>query len=714
MSRRISPSLLLVVFVVTHLYALQGTALFWGASWKPNKGIHLVDVEAQTGRMILSEGTGTSIFAPDGRRILFQQGGDWYTIYNDGTGKELFYDGGLSPSMGTGIKWVNAGIFWQESGGGIWRLDPDTKQKTQVATVTGDYYQGLWITHDGRRCVVWTRNNETEHHYPLIDFTSDWSSYSVRWADVWGHGWHLVLDGSYVVVDDWRRVCNSTPVCTDYGSHLTFVVYDWDSVGPESSDGIVKSFPSNTDGEQVGTHDIHPCLNNNSYFAFMAGGCRWTPDENGCDDPQRAWVMNWETEQVTEIIGFPAHYMYIGGYWHGELPSPVATQPVISLDKSSLSFSDTGAAVPAQTVTVTNSGIGTLTKVDAAVTSGSAPWLTVTVEGSGGNTQTITNSVDASGLTAGAYSATVTVSGGGASNTRDYTVSLNVAMTLAAPTNLATSVGGDSLRDVTLTWVDNADGEEGYVVERRPDGGSWSEVGTAAADATSYVDSQVAPGSYTYRVRAQAGSEYSAYSAEAPVSVVGVPWVRLTAPATGDTLTAGASITIRWTTNQIDNVELHVSTDEGENWTPINPTGGISSTNPSWDNFSWMVPITMAGEVMLRIRMYQAPDYSHQTGALVVVPANAAGHARGTAVPGMSSLRTGGLFTLAGSARFVYDLAPGETGELWIMALDGTRVARVNLGDQPGRHVAVWDGRNGRGGEVGRGTYLARLMVECR
>ncbi len=403
--------------------------------------------------------------------------------------------------------------------------------------------------------------------------------------------------------------------------------------------------------------------------------------------------------------------MYLGGYWHGELPPAEATEPLIALDTSTLSFSDTGGAVPAQSITVTHNGLGTLGKVDASVTSGSAPWLTVTVEGDGGNTQTITNSVDATGLSAGAYGATVTVSGGGAGNSREYTVSLNVAMALAAPTNLAASVGGDSLRDVSLTWVDNADGEEGDAIERRPDGGDWGTVSTAAAGATSYVDSGVAVGDYTYRVRARAAGEYSAYSAEVSVSVVGIPWVRLTAPVTGDTLVAGSEAAIRWEANIVSNVELHVTANEGETWSAINPSGGISTTSPSWGDYRWTVPDTLSGEIMLRIRMYQASEYADQTGALIVVPGSSTTPRHNAAVPAVSALRRSGLFTFAGRVRFVYDLAPGETGELWVMALDGTRVARVNLSDSPGRHVLVWDGCGSGGEKVGRGTYVGRLRV---
>ena len=94
----------------------------------------------------------------------------------------------------------------------------------------------------------------------------------------------------------------------------------------------------------------------------------------------------------------------------------------------------------------------------------------------------------------------------------------------AAPTNLTATAPHNSSpnkREVTLTWDDNATDEQFYHVERSasPDGG-FVEVGTAAADATSYRDTTVAAKTpYYYRVRASNAGGYSGYSNTAGVSV---------------------------------------------------------------------------------------------------------------------------------------------------------------------------------------------------
>jgi len=103
--------------------------------------------------------------------------------------------------------------------------------------------------------------------------------------------------------------------------------------------------------------------------------------------------------------------------------------PAIALSPSSLTFSATagGANPAAQNVSVTNSGSGTLADVTTSISYGSGSnWLTVTRSGSG-NSQTLANSVNISGLAAGTYTATVSVYSTGASNSpRTYTVTLSV------------------------------------------------------------------------------------------------------------------------------------------------------------------------------------------------------------------------------------------------------------------------------------------------
>ena len=76
-------------------------------------------------------------------------------------------------------------------------------------------------------------------------------------------------------------------------------------------------------------------------------------------------------------------------------------------------------------------------------------------------------------------------------------------------------VAWESLRrGVYLTWTDNSNSEEGFIVERSADGGkTFFEIGVAETNVTSYMDLEVVRGTtHSYRVKAYAIGAESAYS----------------------------------------------------------------------------------------------------------------------------------------------------------------------------------------------------------
>lgn len=103
---------------------------------------------------------------------------------------------------------------------------------------------------------------------------------------------------------------------------------------------------------------------------------------------------------------------------------------------------------------------------------------------------------------------------------------------------------------LTLSWTDNTTNEEGTAIERRVDTGSYFEIDRVGVDVTTYIDSQVMPGTtYTYRVRAFNTAGFSAYSNEATGTVP------VTLPASPSNLTVGAvpgAVLLSWQDNSID------------------------------------------------------------------------------------------------------------------------------------------------------------------
>ena len=119
-------------------------------------------------------------------------------------------------------------------------------------------------------------------------------------------------------------------------------------------------------------------------------------------------------------------------------------KPKISLSPTSLSFTavEGGANPPSQTVTITNSGpLGSTLNWSAT---SSAAWLSLSpTSGSlaSGASQPMTVSVDISGLGAGTYNATITVSDPNATNSPQ---TVSVTLTVAVPAKLHPNAGLDT------------------------------------------------------------------------------------------------------------------------------------------------------------------------------------------------------------------------------------------------------------------------------
>lgn len=87
---------------------------------------------------------------------------------------------------------------------------------------------------------------------------------------------------------------------------------------------------------------------------------------------------------------------------------------------------------------------------------------------------------------------------------------VNGGATAPAPTGLLArpnpNASNRSATGFSLSWTDNATTETGFLVQRRADGGAWSDVATLATDAVAYSDNNLTFGKvYDYRVRAIAG-----------------------------------------------------------------------------------------------------------------------------------------------------------------------------------------------------------------
>jgi len=93
---------------------------------------------------------------------------------------------------------------------------------------------------------------------------------------------------------------------------------------------------------------------------------------------------------------------------------------------------------------------------------------------------------------------------------------------LVAPTGLTARAVSES--EITLTWTDNSNNEDGFKIERKAGADEFAEVGSAAADVTTFSSQPLGPSTrYTFRVRAFNAETTSPYSSEAQATTLAQP-----------------------------------------------------------------------------------------------------------------------------------------------------------------------------------------------
>jgi len=128
--------------------------------------------------------------------------------------------------------------------------------------------------------------------------------------------------------------------------------------------------------------------------------------------------------------------------------------------------------------------------------------------------------------------------------------------------------------EITVYWLDNADDETGYEVQRSLDGTNWSGLTTVGTDTTSFTDSNLSCGTlHYYRVRAVRGSTLSDFTVDVSVATFNCP---LNAPANPSASVTGTiQITLNWQDQSTDETAfwLEQSVTGTDNWFRFTITG---------------------------------------------------------------------------------------------------------------------------------------------
>ncbi|MGC8943569.1 MAG: fibronectin type III domain-containing protein [Caldisericia bacterium] len=165
-----------------------------------------------------------------------------------------------------------------------------------------------------------------------------------------------------------------------------------------------------------------------------------------------------------------------------------------------------------------------------------------------------------------------------------YSNEINISTPLCgiapnAPTNLNATPASSS--QINLSWSDNSDNEDGFRIERKIEGGSYSEITTVGANVNTFSDSSLLPDTkYYYRVRAYNTFGQSAFSNEASAKTnpLGTP------PNAPTNLNANAlscnQVQLNWVDNSDNENGFRIERKEGTGSYEV-----ISNTGPDIETF---------------------------------------------------------------------------------------------------------------------------------
>ncbi|HEX8436869.1 lamin tail domain-containing protein [Archangium sp.] len=173
-----------------------------------------------------------------------------------------------------------------------------------------------------------------------------------------------------------------------------------------------------------------------------------------------------------------------------------------------------------------------------------------------------------------------------------------------------------SSTEVDLSWNASTDnvGVTGYRVYRSTNGSGYSLAGTSTS--TGFADLGLTPGTpYAYQVTAvdAAGNESTPSSASTRTPA---PGITLTSPNGGESWAGGSARAITWTAQDISNVKLEYSLDNGATWRVI-----ASSVAASTGSYTWTVvnSATTAARVRATDAFGSASDLSNGTFTITAV-----------------------------------------------------------------------------------------------
>lgn len=154
----------------------------------------------------------------------------------------------------------------------------------------------------------------------------------------------------------------------------------------------------------------------------------------------------------------------------------------------------------------------------------------------------------------------------------------------------------------------------------------------------------------------------------------------ITSPKNGDSYTVGDTLTIEYSANTaiVQDANFEISDNDGETWYNLMFDGSISSSDPMWGQYKFVIPATIEGVAVggkdwsLRVRDYDNVYSAQMSGTFHVAPTTAA-------VAPQVQRTTQALRHDAAEGRLVVRAPLNERAVLELTGLNGTRIHRSTI-----------------------------------
>lgn len=225
-----------------------------------------------------------------------------------------------------------------------------------------------------------------------------------------------------------------------------------------------------------------------------------------------------------------------------------------------------------------------------------------------------------------------------------------------APYNLSATAFSDT--EIKLQWTDNSTDEDGFKIERSPDGTSWLEIASVSRGSTAFLDSTLAAETlYYYQVRAFNSAGDSAYSNMASATTAPTPTSQEIL-ADGEIIAAG-SVSGTYADTWYDDGVVQSITERS--------SGGRPSSRYSYLQHTWTFQVP-AGGATFYLNAWSSPSTDNDSFQFSYSVDN-------TNYTEMLALGGGD----DASGWFSYAFPPGVSGTVYVRVIDSDRTAG-NLG----------------------------------